>query len=273
MVYVIVGVLLTSGVALAATVNCPNASNGKCAGTRGDDRLLGTANVDRISAGQGDDTAFGGQADDSLNGQQDDDKLYGEEGDDFIRGDFTFGPGLDLLVGGEGNDELAGGQSADRLRGGPGRDVIFGFYGTCDEEPCPDDDADTLWGGDARDTLQGDNANDTLYGEEGDDRMFGGFGDDLLRGGPGADGLVPEPAGSQQTSVDELNGGTGEDTFYSPQNASDLSIVVQAVDGEPDVIYCNAENDETVRADAVDTFPAPREGVGIQNCDDLTVVP
>ena len=41
-------VLLVCGVALAATIQCPNRAGNLCVGTTGDDTLLGTNNSDEI---------------------------------------------------------------------------------------------------------------------------------------------------------------------------------------------------------------------------------
>jgi len=40
--------LVAGGVALAASINCPNASGGYCYGTNAGDVLYGTSNVDRM---------------------------------------------------------------------------------------------------------------------------------------------------------------------------------------------------------------------------------
>ncbi len=44
--------LAIGGAALAASINCPNAPDGRCNGTNAGDALYGTANVDRMY-GQG----------------------------------------------------------------------------------------------------------------------------------------------------------------------------------------------------------------------------
>src|SRR5215204_5559842 len=77
-----VGMLLSSGVALAANlISCQEGV--LCQGTIGDDEMIGTSRNDNIYAHEGNDTLRGGGSFDDLRG----------------------GPGNDDLNGGRGNDQ------------------------------------------------------------------------------------------------------------------------------------------------------------------------
>jgi Ca2+-binding RTX toxin-like protein len=92
-VLVAVGLILVSGIALAAIRN----------GTNGNDVLNGTKKADQINGRAGNDT---------LNGRKGADKILG-------------GPGLDKAFGGPGDDKinLADGEQ-DQVDCGPGRDTL-----------------------------------------------------------------------------------------------------------------------------------------------------
>jgi hypothetical protein len=102
--------LLASGIALAATIDC-TAGRG-CLGT--DDR----------------DTLNGSVEHDDMDARQASDKLFGNDGHDWMSGD-TYGPadsstdGDDRVFGGAGYDGLAGYGGSDLLSGGDGRDYIY----------------------------------------------------------------------------------------------------------------------------------------------------
>jgi hypothetical protein len=195
-------------------------------GTPGDDLLVGTLDGDKDSGSDGndrmrgldgDDCLFGGNGKDRLSGGTGADKLFGDDGRDTVRGnagpDRQFGgPGADVLPGGAGRDRLFGSDGNDSLRGGRGRDKVIGGTG-----------ADSLRGGADRDWLFAGSGADSVAGGPGPDIIGGSGGADRLSGGPGRDKIM---------------GGAGDDT-------------IDALDGEPDVIYCGPGHD-TVRADRVD---------------------
>lgn len=108
---VLAALVLSSGVALAATVTCQ--VNVDCYGTSKADTLKGTAEKDYI---------YGRGSADILKGLDNGDRLYGQGGGDRLLG----GAGLDFLVGGAGNDELKGGAGANDYFFGPnwGKDSI-----------------------------------------------------------------------------------------------------------------------------------------------------
>jgi Ca2+-binding RTX toxin-like protein len=90
--------VVASGVALAATINCPN--NGTCYGNTSSDILIGTDGYNIMYAKAGDDQLYG------LGGF---DTLYGEGGADLLHGDAA----VDRLFGGPGNDTSVGGGDLD----------------------------------------------------------------------------------------------------------------------------------------------------------------
>jgi Ca2+-binding RTX toxin-like protein len=118
MVLVALGVLLVSGVALAATVNCAPLAF-RCTGTDGNDTINGTVRTDDIYARRGDDVVRSYGAQDFIEDGAGDDKVYGGAGNDIFA----------LLDQNAGNDRYYGGDDHDTVWGGPGRDVVFGGNG------------------------------------------------------------------------------------------------------------------------------------------------
>jgi len=138
-------VLLASGVAWAATVDCANGSDLFCRGTDGPDTIYGTDGRDLVKAGGGTDKVYGragadgdgelnaglegGDGDDDLFGDRGTDRLFGGRGGDFITGEthnFVGSAPGDLLAGGPGNDffRARDGQK-DRVYCGTGVDEVF----------------------------------------------------------------------------------------------------------------------------------------------------
>lgn len=133
--------VLASGVAWAATIQCPNRPDNGCEGTTKADTITGTPQPDQIRARGGDDVvnARGGDGDFSIGGGGED-KVRGQAGSDvaiggsisgdFSTGDLKFADGQDDVVrGGDGDDTtVAGGfgrGGRDRLYGGEGDDTMF----------------------------------------------------------------------------------------------------------------------------------------------------
>ena len=92
---------------------------------------------------------------------------------------------------------------------------------------------DEVFGRSGDDTIRGQSGDDILHGEEGDDRLFGnsgndtldaGIGNDYLFGGEGDD-LVLAFEGSN-----ELNGGSGDDTYQVSVNAFNLIDDISGLD-------------------------------------------
>jgi len=118
--------LVASGVALAASVDCPTASGGYCYGTNSGDALYGTPNVDR---------EFGKGGSDLMYGYGDGDFMYG--GDEAGVGDkMRGGGGPDLINGQGGNDVIDGGPGSDTLKTGKGSDRVEAKDGNKDYITC-----------------------------------------------------------------------------------------------------------------------------------------
>jgi Ca2+-binding RTX toxin-like protein len=84
-------VVLTAGVAFAATVNCPQGGSfdGVCQGTNDADHLYGSNNDDEIYALGGDDHVYAFDGNDQLIGGDGNDVAIGYLGDDRIWGQAT----------------------------------------------------------------------------------------------------------------------------------------------------------------------------------------
>ena len=107
----VLGLLLTGGVALAKFVAC---TGGQCLGTQFSDTISGLNSTsipdeifaigsnDHVETRAGDDFANGGAGDDALHGQAGNDTLQGSAGRDFIDG----GIGRDTIKGGAGDDSI-----------------------------------------------------------------------------------------------------------------------------------------------------------------------
>jgi Ca2+-binding RTX toxin-like protein len=130
--------LLVIGLAFAAlpvSVASPKPLRSFCGGQRAtiasdEHRIRGTRGPDVIVAGRGPDVIFGGGGSDLICGGLGRDRLYGERGNDTVRG----GPGSrDEVDGGPGDDTVEGGRGAfDALLGGIGRDRVVGGPGSHD---------------------------------------------------------------------------------------------------------------------------------------------
>jgi hypothetical protein len=175
------------------------------------------------------------------------------------------------------------------LNTGPGNDDVTGSGG-----------ADTIDGGDGRDTLRGRAGNDTLQGGSGRDLLIPGTGADTVAGGPDPDtGSYEDRTGGQAVTVtldnqandgqpgegdnvgsdvENLIGGTGDDTLNGDGNPNDIDggdggdVInpgggpdfvdggtgndrISARDGAQDRILCGEGNDLAV-VDAFDTVVA-----------------
>jgi Ca2+-binding RTX toxin-like protein len=215
--------------------------NDYLAGGIADDTLDGGTGNDIILGGEGDNVLIGGDGSDRLEGRDGVDQIFGGSGNDRLNG----GAGNDILDGGADNDFLFGGLGDDLLAGRGGVDTLNGHFGN-----------DVLFGGSASDQLFGGDGNDLLTGGVGSDRLRGDGGDDTLAGGTsdlesqleadldsllasnGSSGLSPDVQGAidawfgsqsdaarslfegfdDDSTVDELNGGSGVDTFVVGSN-------------------------------------------------------
>ncbi|MEH6644898.1 Ig-like domain-containing protein [Sulfitobacter sp.] len=190
----------------------------------GDDELDGDAGDDSLIGGEGDDTLNGGAGDDVLDGDAGDDSLSGDDGNDTLNGGadddvLDGGVGDDSLNGDAGNDTIDGDDGNDTVDGGTGNDVIdtsggsplpdIGYPGVFPADPDPEDDRDSVVGGDGNDTITTGDDSDTIQGGAGDDFINAGIDDDDVDGGEGDDRIV----GSEGN--DTILGGGGNDTIYA----------------------------------------------------------
>ena len=192
-------------------------------GGTGNDTINANQGNDTIDAGAGDDSVTGGQGDDEIAGGTGNDAIHANEGNDTVAG----GAGDDTISGNDGDDVLAGGADNDSITGGAGSDGIDGGQGNdyidasgpngaidadvplvpfpLDQDPNPNDDRDTVFGGAGNDTiLTGDDA-DSIEGGFGDDSIESGIDDDTVIGGAGND-TITDVQGS-----DSIFGNDGDD--------------------------------------------------------------
>ncbi|MFT5944279.1 MAG: Ca2+-binding RTX toxin-like protein [Yoonia sp.] len=193
------------------------------------------------------DTVFGGAGDDIITTGDDDDSIDGGAGNDFI----DAGIDDDSVTGGTGNDTIIGGQGEDIIQGNDGDDLIYG--GLEDEvlnqpdaiDEAPDDNRDTIYGGDGNDTIFGRDDADTLFGDDGTDLIYGGIDDDSINGGDGDDTLFGDEGD------DSITGANGTDTVYG----GDGNDFVGGGFGDfGDEVYGDAGEDVVLGGDGDDTL-------------------
>ncbi|MEM7065320.1 MAG: calcium-binding protein [Cyanobacteria bacterium P01_B01_bin.77] len=177
---------------------------------------------------------------------------YGNSAANRIEGNnqrnFLYGrAGNDTLQGHGGNDVLDGGAGADNMYGGVGHDTYVVDHvndGVYDLAIAGDIDTveaainnyqlgdhieilklrstpgvTTGRGNNQSNSIFGNVYNNTLYGNGGNDYLRGKGGSDRLLGGAGHDVLVGMDF-SQHNEIDELTGGSGNDTFQLHNNGS-----------------------------------------------------
>ena len=115
--------LVASGVALAATINC---TGGSCVGTQSRDTLFGSPRVDNEFGLGGGDLMYGYESADQMSGDFGGDRMYGGLAADTVNGD----GGSDLVYGGPGNDVVNGGPDSDTVVGNKGNDTLSGDAGS-----------------------------------------------------------------------------------------------------------------------------------------------
>jgi Ca2+-binding RTX toxin-like protein len=152
---------------------------------------------------------------------------YGTNRADEIRGSNV----RDLIYAKDGRDEVQGGYSGDKIYGGRGGDSLDGDFSSGSEE-------ETTTGG-----------NDWVYGGPGSDTLNGGPGNDYLRGAEGNDTIDAREfsdVGAGASGQDVVIGGSGDDT-------------IEAVDLNPDQIYCGKGTDTVRYEPERDTLPSPEQ--------------
>lgn len=207
----------------------------------GNDIVYAGTGDDQIHTGVGDDTTYGGAGDDTILGGGGREVIYGEDGDDFIdtRTPFPL-PDVDYpgLYPADSDPE----NNRDTVYGGNGNDTIF-----------TGDDADRIFSRDGDDYVDGGVDDDSIYGGAGDDTLIGSEGNDSIDGGRGDDlifgGLdlsfpdainIPNDAGDLRpdNNADFISGGFGNDTIYG----MDDDDTILGDEGD-DLIYGGVDND------------------------------
>lgn len=182
---------------------------------------------------------FAGDGDDVINAGAGPDIIHGGNGNDVINA----GTGNDILDGGVGADTLDGGQGVDtatyeNATSGVTADLSMVIAGAGEAlgdtfiniENITGSDFDDILIGDAQvNVLQGGSGNDKLIGRGNGDTLDGGVGNDTasyeytsfdvtvnLASGLGSQG---EADGDVLTSIENLIGGSGNDTFVSALGA------------------------------------------------------
>ncbi len=199
------------------------------------DIVFGGAGDDRIITGDDDDIIYGGSGNDAISAGFDDDRVLGESGDDLIEG----GEGNDYIEGGAGSDVIYGGLEslfADLVSFPDDAPDAYGF-----QDLVPENNGDTIFGGDGDDSIFGQDDDDTLFGDAGNDYIdggvdddvialgdgadigIGGQGDDVIEGGRGADAIIGGGG------ADALFGGAGSDLF---KGATTGDVVVGGEDAD-----------------------------------------
>ncbi|SLN60138.1 Hint domain-containing protein [Roseisalinus antarcticus] len=194
------------------------------------DTVDGGAGDDIISTGDDNDSILGGTGNDFIDAGIDDDIVDGGEGDDTIIG----GEGEDILTAGDGDDLVYGGLDNDTL------DLIDDTGNPALDDPLPDNNTDTIYGGAGNDSLYGRDDDDEIYGGTGDDFLDGGIDEDYLDGGDGDDTIE----GGQGN--DRIIGGEGNDLAYGGDgdDIMDDEAGTKADNPGDDEYYGGAGNDK-----------------------------
>lgn len=185
------------------------------------------SNDDSIVAGAGNDTVFAGLGDDTVQAGAGDDSVFGGDGNDSI---FGF-EGSDTVDGGAGDDFI-------NTRTSPGTGLpdqglvnpddpttplnettTFSYPSDTD----PNNDRDSVLGGDGNDTILTGDDDDTIDGGTGNDVIDAGFDDDLVLGGSGADSIQ----GSE--GADTIDGGDDDDVIYGGVSPLDPNFATAQV--------------------------------------------
>ena len=184
--------LSTSGIGLNLGSNA--ASFGDAAGDKFSEieAVVGSKHNDEMDLGNNTVLAIGNGGSDKIIGSNSDDSIYG----DFLSSEGT--PIEDVLANLIlANAELGGSAAGDFLYGGPGYDRIFGGDGN-----------DWIYAGEFAVLMTNDTSGNELYGQGDDDQLFAWT--------------------SSQTTVDQLDGGAGNDTYY----ADGMDIITEFELGE-----------------------------------------
>lgn len=232
-------------------------------GESGNDRLIGGDGSDTVNGGDGNDLidtsgtaplpdvdypgfygadidpandrdlVAGGAGNDTIRTGDDADTISGDAGDDLI----DAGIDADRVSAGSGNDTVIGSEGADTIDGGLGNDLIYGGLNDVIGEALDLPDATDLRPDNNRDSLIGGEGNDTIYGRDDDDTLEGGAGNDLLDGGIDED-VILGGAGNDTVlggqGADSATGGDDRDVFVLGSQTAGLGDVIDGSEGGDD---------------------------------------
>ena len=241
------------------------AENDELFGDQGDDILNGGEGTNQLLGGEGNDQLIGGSGVDQLEGGSGNDLLVGNGGADIIVYD---GQGQDVVIA-DANDmvQLVDGQTSDTVvasrsgnnliltADGLGNQLILQSFfvspasqvsqlqfadGAVWDRAMMIDQSRLILGTTGNDSMTApDNLGYTIRGLDGNDTLVGRSGADTLEGGVGIDSLVGQDgqdmlAGGAGNN-DQLDGGTGDDTYvYNVGDGLDV-VVDTAVEGAGNV--------------------------------------
>lgn len=168
------------------------------------------------------------------------------------------GPGSDQIVGNaSNNDYIDAGDDNDTVQ--PSQ-ALFGAGGAGNDHVLGGNGSDYVDGGDQDDLVEGGPGNDTVYDITGTNRLYGQDGADIVKGhgymdgGPGNDEVSDDPYVNQR---DTLVGGPGSDTI----NGGVGYDIIEAWDGERDLVSCGPINADEAHVDQFDVVSADCEAV------------
>jgi len=211
----------------------------------GGDLIKGGAGVDtmdyssrttNINVGLGT-TADDGAPDEHDNVWMDVENVKTGSGNDIIRGQHNPGGNVDnTFDAGAGNDILIGMDGNDHLLGGPGRDILFGGNGADNLEGGTEDDI--LASGPTKYDLDNQSALAKIQKEwTSTSTSYANRVLHIRNGSGGLNGSNKLKAGStalNDTSIDQLTGGAGQDWFFADTTGGD--VVTDRNNGGPEVL-------------------------------------
>jgi len=218
-------VLVAGGVALAATISCPNRAGNLCVGTdQADtmngrdgarDDMRGRGGLDTLRARGANDKLTGGRGIDNLNGALGSDTYIFDDGwgEDHI---VTEGGGVDTLdfsaLSARVTVDLVPMAAEPEARSGTTNTLFISNTDTVIEKVRGGAKGDNISGTSASNTFFGNGDPDFLRGGSGKDALFGGAAGDAIQGQEGADSLAGGGA-SDDYRYFAFEGAMGQDTI------------------------------------------------------------
>jgi len=224
---VALALLVSSGVASAAKISCPNRADGSCVGTKKVDTLTGSGTNEILRAGAGNDVLRGMAGDDALLGMAGSDRSVGGIGDDQYA--FNEAWGADTIVDTQDAVDFSGGNAilfdlgnaisfgprantgaiTVRLNPGAGPEVRRG--------------ANTVeWSGTPISTVVvfGANGGDTITGSDAANLIQPAAGGNTVSSAGGDDWIV---AVDGSPAADTIDCGEGTDTVFFDQGVDQIA--------------------------------------------------